>query len=291
MSEKAPTSTATVEMVPAFGVPNQWQEGHIKADLNGDMIKRADTLPAMPGTEAIADGASRSLALHGKETGIDSTDGVSRSVELPGLKLEIGGLDSAGPSAVNASISERFVFEKTYPTDPNSPTKRVKVTEITLKPGEGSLKKPDLAPFIPLYGTKKGELSADKTTRSEKPQHYMPNEQASEIRVTLLDGKPSNVSWTVPDSERRGPNGLEKVSGTTSIPMELMSELRANREKGYDNGEASLVENILYATSDMLDSTKAKYTAERDKRIETASNVARVALNTQVRIDNAELPF
>ena len=291
MSEKAPTNTAIPEMVPAFGVPNQWQEGHIKADLYGDMIKRADTLPAMPGTESIADGASRSLALYGKETGIDSTDGVSRSVELPGLKLEIGGLDSAGPSAVDASISERFVFAQTDPTDPNSKTRRMTVTEITFKPGEGSLKKADLAPFIPLYGPKKGVLSADKTTRSEEPQHYMPNEQTSEIRVTLLDGKPSNVSWTVPDSERRGPNGLEKVSGITSIDMELMPELRANQEKGYGNGEASLVENILDATSRMFASTEAKDTAERDKRIETASNVARVALNTQVRIDNAELPF
>jgi hypothetical protein len=291
MSEKAPTNTATPEMVPAFGVPNQWQEGHIKSDLYGDTINRADTLPAMPGTESIADGASRSLALHGNETGIDSTDGISRSVELPGLKLEIGGLDSAGPSAVDASLSERFVFAKTDPTDPNSPTKRVKVTEITLKPGEGSLRKPDLAPFIPLYGRKKGKLSADKTSRSEEPQSYMPNEQASEIRVTLLDGKPANVSWMVPDSERRGPNGLEKVSGTTSIPMELMPELRANRERNYGNGEATLVEDILNATSQMFKSTEANDNVERDQRMKTANNVARVALNTQVSIDNAPLPF
>ncbi len=290
MNEKDPT--AIPEMVPAFGVPNVYQEGHIKSDLYGDTIRRADALPAMPGTESIADGASRSLALHGKETGVDSSEGVSRSVELTGLNLDIGRIDSAGPTSVDAAITDKFVFAQTDSTNPNSPTKKVRVTEITIKPGEGSLKRPeDHAPFLPLDGRKKGELSRDKLTRGEEPKYYSPAEQASEIRVTLLDGKPSNVSWIVPDSSRNGPNGPEAVSGRTSIDMTLMPELRANRDKNYGNGEATRVENILDATASMFESLEAADNAERDNRQQAAKDLAQVALNSQARIDSQQIPF
>ena len=290
MSEKAPTNTATVEMVPAFGVPNKFQVINAKENLYSKHVENTAALPEVRGTEAIFSGAMNALGLHGKETpGLLSAEGASRSVKIDGLSMNINPVHSAGALEVDAEISDKFIFALVNPKDPSSELKKVRVTSIVLRPeqGQDTPANGDSQNFIPLRGVKRPDSkfvnSKYEPSRLEYTDRgYDVSEQASQVEVILYDGKPASVSWITPDTQRRGPNGVEPVSGRTHVSMTDMPTLRENEARNYGHGEALLVDGLLAATSKMFEAQSVSDEAEKARRIKAASDLAQVVLNSEV---------
>jgi len=261
-------------------------------------------------SEEIFAGAMDMVGLHGHEQGPERTFDSAKDLDsLHGIEVPGGGrglvmckasVTEKGTLPVGGTITPvdlritdtlRWAHEgKETPMD-----RRTRSTTLTITPRSGDDALTEVQtrqPFIPLYGRKK-DLSMQSMMANHGPKtigdkpYYSPDEIAREITVELVDGNVSMI-YVKTASQRNNGFGPGVVGVNVGKLMDRQRDLNDGTAKGqslYHDEGIRILDSVTSRIAGMMKLAEPAAQGTKEKRIENAANIKRVAARAAERLD------